>query len=873
MADAAFARARQVFDGALTRPPDARGAFLDEACRGDAALRREVESLLAAHERASGFLSGTPLVQTSGREDAADPLPRTRPIGPYRILGVIARGGMGTVYRAVRDDDAFQKTVALKLVQGGAASEFVERRFRQERQILARLQHPNIATILDGGATEEGQPYLVMEHVGGKPITTYCDEVGLGLRPRLALFGTVCAAVQYAHQNLVVHRDLKPGNILVTPDGTPKLLDFGIAKLLAAGVDPDTAPTATLLPMMTPEYASPEQVRGEAVTTASDVYSLGVLLYELLAGRRPYAVKSDSMEEIVRAVCQTAPPLPSAVRPAGARGRSELRGDLDTIVMKALRKEPARRYASVQELAEDLRRYLEGRPVLARPDTLRYRASKFMGRHRWGVSAATAIVLALVGGLAATARQARIAERERALAQRRSQDVRRLANSLIFELHDKIRNLAGATDAKNLLVQRASEYLDLLAADAPDNAAVAEELATAHERLSEVRDVRDASSSGGASSAIEHGARAVAIRERLAAQEPGNVDRQRLLCLSLQNLVYLDTDLATGVGHARRAVEIADRLEGVRPPRAEIHAAVGGAHYMLGVALLEAADWAGALTHYQAAADAYDKQLALSPSDAQALRSRGLCNKRMGGLLLRSARWAEAVEKYTRALRVEEASVAARPDDALARRDVSVTRVDLSTAHAALGDLHQAEADLREAIRIRQELARADPQSKQAQIDVVSAERHMGELLVRQGKFMESLRVLDAAAAHGAELPPGQQDILVDILTNRAAAEALAGDHRSRVADARRALELNRRLFAQNPMPSRRLRDPQLALDLGDALVAAGRCADARSVYEDGLARALELEAENKLIGEGVGLPEKLRAAQRRCDGARGPAR
>src|SRR5215470_5019015 len=408
MSDAAgWPLVKDVFQAALDRPPEERAAFLDSACAGDDALRREVESLLVAQREAGAFLS----------RPAALPAPpelEGRRVGPYRVLGPIGRGGMGVVYRAVRDDDVFRKTVALKVVAGGASAEHL-RRLAHERQILGRLQHPNIATILDGGTTDEGQPYLVMEYVEGEAIDAYCAARGLGTRERLEMFRTVCSAVQYAHQNLVVHRDLKPQNVLVTPDGQPKLLDFGIAKLLAAGVDPDETPTATLLPMMTPEYASPEQVRGEAVTTASDVYSLGVVLYELLTGARPYSVRTGSLQEIVRVVCDTQPAVPSAAAPQ-AHG---VRGDLDTIVLKALRKEPARRYASAQELADDLRRYLEGRPVLARKDTVGYRVGKFVGRHRVGVAAAALVAASLVGGLVTTLRQARIAEANRLRAERR----------------------------------------------------------------------------------------------------------------------------------------------------------------------------------------------------------------------------------------------------------------------------------------------------------------------------------------------------------------------------------------------------------------------------------------------------------------------
>jgi non-specific serine/threonine protein kinase/serine/threonine-protein kinase len=379
---------------------------------------------------------------------ASPPPLEGRRIGAYRILGEIGRGGMGVVYRAVRADDAFQKTVALKVVRGQGGWSDVEHRLERERHILARLQHPNIAAVFDGGTTEEGQPYLVMELVEGRPITEYCAANALGTRARLEMVRAVCDAVQYAHRNLVVHRDLKPGNILVGDDGRPKLLDFGIAKLLAAGVDPDVAPTATMLPMMTPEYASPEQVRGETVTTSSDIYSLGVVLYELLTGQRPYAVQTDSLEGIVRAVCDSAPPLPSTVvgrgdAPTRPALRGELRGDLDTIVLKALRKEPSRRYLTAQDLSEDIRRHLEGRPVLARADTLGYRVLKFTRRHKGAVAAAALVMMSLVGGIVATARQARIAEANRLRAERRFEDVRKLANSFLFEFHDATRTFPG----------------------------------------------------------------------------------------------------------------------------------------------------------------------------------------------------------------------------------------------------------------------------------------------------------------------------------------------------------------------------------------------------------------------------------------------
>ena len=442
---------------------------------------------------------------------------------------------MGTVYRAVRDDDAFRKIVALKLVRGGRHSDYFERRFRQERQILARLQHPNIATVLDGGTTEDGQPYLVMEHVEGQPITDFCAAQGMGTRERLALFRTVCGAVQYAHQNLVVHRDIKPANVLVDGHGVPKLLDFGIAKLLASGVDPDLAPTATVLPMMTPEYASPEQVKGQTVTTASDVYSLGVLLYELLAGRRPYEVQTDSLEAIVQAVCQTEPRAPSEAVTSGPRAArtsaaSELRGDLDTIVLKALRKEPERRYRTAHELSEDLRRHLEGLPVTARADTIGYRAGKFVRRHRTAVAAAVLVSASLVGGIVATTRQAR-------LAQRRFDEARRLIHTVIFDIQPKMGAVPGTTPLRKDLIESTLQYLEALARDAGDNPALLRELSASYVQLARVQGLQGEANVGDTQAARRTLGEAEKLVERLLKLDPNGPE-------SLHEAVSVERDLA-----------------------------------------------------------------------------------------------------------------------------------------------------------------------------------------------------------------------------------------------------------------------------------------------------------------------------------------
>ena len=413
-------RVDELFAAALDCPPDAREGFLAAACGEDAALRVKIERLLAADARAEEFLDPGPL--QPGEDDAEG-----RRLGPYTLLHRLGEGGMGAVYLATRDDGAYSRRVAVKLLRWSFADGDLRHRFLAERQILARLEHPHIARLYDGGTTDDGQPYLVLEHVEGAPLDVYCDTHQLTVEARLALFRKVCAAVQHAHRNLLVHRDLKPANVLVTAEGEPKLLDFGIAKQLATGLETD-AETRTGLRVMTPGYASPEQVRAEAVTTASDVYSLGVLLYELLSGRSPYRASAETPFALERAVLEEIPEKPSDAAARGgeaenaaiaqARGsrpaelRRRLRGDLDNIVLMALRKEPARRYGSAAELEGDLDRFLTQRPVTARRDSLGYRAGLFIRRHRWAVAAGVLAALVTAGLLAGLVAQSVRAARE-----------------------------------------------------------------------------------------------------------------------------------------------------------------------------------------------------------------------------------------------------------------------------------------------------------------------------------------------------------------------------------------------------------------------------------------------------------------------------
>jgi len=451
-----------LLDGALALDSEARSAYLEAECGNDVALLAEARHMLDECDRAAGFLEkpasefAAPFVLAL--EAGLAPTPGTH-IGPWRLIGEAGRGGMGTVYLAERADDQYHKQVALKVVRGPLAlDDHLVRRFREERQILAALDHPNIARLLDGGVTADGLPWFAMEFVAGLPIDRHAREHALPLESRLRLFLAVCDAVQYAHQNLVVHRDLKPSNLLVTAEGQVKLLDFGVARLLPSAEPSESASTLTGSRLLTPAYASPEQIRGEPIAVASDVYSLGVILYELLTGRTPHRAEGRPPHLLALDILENEPVPPSAVVD-GTAGR-RLRGDLDLIVAAALRKEPARRYQSVDAFADDIRRHLSGRPVTARGTSPAYRLRTFVWRHRTGALAVALVFLALVTGLGAALSQARKADRERNAARLETERAEQVAIFLANILHLADPNVVmGATITISAALDSAAAWL------------------------------------------------------------------------------------------------------------------------------------------------------------------------------------------------------------------------------------------------------------------------------------------------------------------------------------------------------------------------------------------------------------------------------
>lgn len=471
-------RIEAIFFSALERRPADRAGYLSLACAGDAAIHREVEALLRQLEQDPSFLE-RPLVDPGGLNLPESPGDQAVPdaVGPYRVVRALGRGGMGDVYLAIRETEELRQQVAVKIIRRGRDTEEVLRRFSLERRILATLHHPHIAQLLDAGATADGRPYFVMEYIDGVPLDEYCASRKLSLGDRLRLLRVICGAVQHAHQHLVVHRDLKPRNILVTRDGVVKLLDFGIGKVLAATESLSPAPpTRTDVRLLTPEYAAPEQIAGGPVTTTTDVYGLGVLLYQLLTGRHPYAEGRSSIADIERAVLEANPVRPSKAVD-GREGRA-LRGDLDTIVLKALRKEPDRRYASAAALSDDLQRHLDGLPVGARPDTLGYRARTFVRRNAAGVAAAAMAVLALGATTVVSLVQSRRVTRERDKAL----EVRSFLMEM-FGASGANRAVGDTVTARRLLdLQGAS--LDREYRDQPElHAAMMEVLADGYDRL------------------------------------------------------------------------------------------------------------------------------------------------------------------------------------------------------------------------------------------------------------------------------------------------------------------------------------------------------------------------------------------------------
>jgi non-specific serine/threonine protein kinase/serine/threonine-protein kinase len=784
-----WAEIDHIVANALELPEGKRAAYLDEACARNAALRNEAESLLRMSSGAAClFPSDTAAEPFGGAAESASLLGRR--VGAYALMEEIGRGGMGAVYRAERADDEFRKSVAVKLIAGGPHSSEAVHHFAVERQILATLEHPNIARLLDAGVTGDGLHYIVMEYVEGRPITEYCASRRLPAGEKLRLFHEVCSAVHFAHQHLIVHRDLKPANILVTGEGIPKLLDFGIAKLLNPQTGASQQTLATL--RMTPDYASPEQARGQLLTTASDVYSIGVILYELLTGTRPYRVERGGLEEVLHAVCEQEPLKPSAV--AGA-AREKLGDDLDAIVLKAMSKSPAERYASAEQFAADIERYLAGLPVMARAAGWPYRARKFILRNKMAV-AASALALALtLAGVGGVLWQAHIAERERARAERRFNDVRDLANSVIFELHDAIKDLPGSTPARRVLVERALHYLDGLSKEVQGDAQLEVELAGAYERLGEVQGYPGSANLGDTRGAIASFQKALAIRESLAARQSGSFETER----ARWAVVYRISEILRSLGHYeetagffRRELPIAEQYARGRK-EAEAQEWLAGAYYSAATAQLEAADLGTALDYFQRCAAIGE---GVSGGSVDMRGKLGVCYASIAWVSAIRKEFPRAVEAQRKAVQTMEDLDARYPGNTKIRTHHADSYLELGNLLREQGRAKEALAAYRTAGRISEALTAGDPRNVLAGRILAVTYRGTGQALIDLGQVTQGAAYVRKALAILESLPAGEpRDLVVlsgfaDSYESLAAADEALGHCRQALTHYQRSLQI-----------------------------------------------------------------------------------
>ncbi|MEO8430801.1 MAG: protein kinase [Acidobacteriota bacterium] len=848
-----YARVKEIFFAALDRPAAERGGFLEAACAGDEALLARLLGLLEAAREGDGFLEEPP-------EYPAEPetgLAAGARLGPWEIVREIGRGGMGAVYEAQRAEGDFVRRTALKVVRPEIATAFFLARFRKERRILAGLDHPHIARLLDAGATPDGLPYVVIEYVEGEPLLEHCASRGLGVSERLRLFRQVCAAVEHAHRHLVVHRDIKPSNILVTSEGVPKLLDFGIATL----VEPEAAsgPLATdTRRLLTPEYASPEQLGGGRITTATDVYSLGVVLYELLTGRRPFRFPTSDSRDVARSVAEREPVRPSVAatkadgdasagpdRVASKKTARLLRGDLDTIVMTAMRREPERRYASVRQLSEDVLRHLEGRPISARKDTLLYRSGKFVRRNRAGVAAALFATAALAAGFVMTVRQKREAEHERARAERRFNDVRRLAGSFLFEFHDAIENLPGSTPARALIVQRALQYLDGLAAESASDSGLRRELAAAYQKVGIVQGGRSEANLGDTRGALRSFQKALALRRDLAAALPRDGDVARELAVTLDSVG--DTLSQTGnpakaLDAYRESLRVREGLAAADPKGVKARRALAISYHRMASALADDGDDRRAVPVWQKEMDIFETLLKENPTDARSQRNVALSCKYMGGSLHRLGESARAQEFLRRAVALDLARSTANPTSAEAAIDLSYSYAEFALGLLQVGDGEGALETYRKALAIRESLAAADPTNADSGGALARGYIGLGEILEKRpdaGAALQSYRRALAIDETRSKRDP----------SNEAAREAVA-------------IDLAHEASAE----------ASLAAAGGPSATArAARWKEARATYRRSLDVWLDLRGRGVLKGAYAKEPERVAEQIALCDAALRP--
>lgn len=742
-------RIREISSLLLDEPSDPE-AVLDRECGGDAELREAVLHLARSYSDSGDLLGCRPLdIGTAGEPEA----PALERIGPYRVLREIGRGGMGAVYLARRDDGAYDKQVAIKVLPFGGREQ--QRLFQRERQILAVLEHPNITRLLDGGTAAGGTPYLVMEYVDGVPLTSYLAE--RPVNEMLHLFLDVCGAIQYAHQNLVIHCDLKPSNILVDARGTVKVLDFGIAKLIAAS----GAHTALTFAAMTPAYASPEQRSGHPVNTLSDVYSLGLILYHALAGRMPF----------------DGPGGEAAVIPPPSRWKAELRGDLDSIVMKAVESEPRRRYASVEQFARDIRRYLECKPVEARQGTWWYRTLRYAQRRRWGVATAAAFTIVMTMGAAGTLSQ-------KAKAERRFAEVRKLAQSVVFQYQADLGNLQGSTALRARMAADAVRYLDRIFAEAGPDENLERETALAYRKVGEVQGYGRFANLGDITGATASLDKSTALFESLLSRHPADRDLRTELATTLERKANV-LSLSGRNTPAKQAAEQAIRLLAAVAP--------ADAAGEMSAAWRELSNIEERIGRNQAAIEAARRAVEWSAAGPVAREGSAWAYERLAQAIASGVGPnREALEMANRALALYGDHGEACAGEPACRAGYLMALVQLGTIHSYAGNNHEVLRLFGERETEIRELVRRDPNDRSLLRQLRSAQHLQGHTYQDMGRIPEALskfRESMGTAAEIARTDPGHPEAPCQVVLARSKYAEVLVERTDRVAEAESELK------------------------------------------------------------------------------------
>lgn len=729
----------EYFHRACEMTPIQQQEFLDELKNSKPAVAEEVRKMLESHHSAGSFLEESILDENY--------ISKGERIGPWKILDEIGKGGMSTVYLAQRDDGTFDRKVAVKFLHGMMPGSEMYRRMIAEQKILARLQHKNIAQLYDAGITDNGRPYFILEFIDGTSLVEWCNKRKLNFEDRLTIFEQVCEAVQFAHKRLIVHRDLKPNNILIDQDGTVKLLDFGIAKILESDTKEETPITRTGLFLMTPEYASPEQVKDNAITTATDVYQLGLLLCELLTGSLPYDIDGKKPLEAGAVIIGKEPKKPSTlitsaqaelqIKHSSPRQlKKRLQGDIDNIVLKALRKEPERRYDSSSQMLDDIRRYRKNLPVLARPEDSLYRSRKFIQRNRTAVASAVIILFVLIASLIYSQNQARIAERERENAQRGFENIQELAGTMIFDIYDNIAELPGSTPSREIIVERALVYLDQLASNTTPDESLHLYLAEAYRKIGDVQGNPTNANLGLHREALESYQTALDYLIPIVDNNVENLNAQEALAMlhgRISDIFRTLGNLAESREHMTQSLEQYEHLRNQSPDNPNIIRSFALANIKMGD-LLGNPNFTSlempvrALDYYGDGEKILKPLYESNPDNVFNTRLLGLVYERIGDIYSYQGSFDRAATYFQDSMELRKKLAEMDPSNNEALRDEAIAYEKLADVHQQNGNLDGALTNYLMSMEIFTRLADIDPRNVQAQQSLAISYLHLGDL-------------------------------------------------------------------------------------------------------------------------------------------------